>query len=113
MFSQSQLSVMIELPNVENKNLFDKISICVVPTRLEEYVYSSSYNSNYFRTNDWNKVNIGCAPEHVHALSNAMRGKRLQYDLQHHVNATIHGCQGDNLHRLVTHISSSNSEYHI
>ena len=59
------------------------------------------------------KVNIGYAPEHVHALPNAMRGKRLQYGLKHHVTATIHGCQGNTLHCLVTQISSSNSEYHI
>ena len=43
---------------------------------------------------------IGCAHEHVHALPNTMRGKRLQYGLSHHVTTTIHGCQGDNLHKL-------------
>ena len=109
MFSQSQLSVMIELPHVENNNLFEKIFIYVAPPGLKEYVYSSSHYSNYFAANGWKKVNISCAPEHVHALPNAMRGKRLQYGLKHHVIATIHGCQGDTLHRLIIQISASNS----
>ena len=59
------------------------------------------------------KVNIDCSPENEHALPNAMRGKRLQYRLKHHVAATIYGCQGNTLHHLLTQISSSNSEYHI
>ena len=49
----------------------------------------------------------------MHALLNATRGKRLQYGLKHCVTTTIHRCQGDTLHHLVTQISSSNSEYHI
>ena len=113
MFSQSQLSIMIKLPHVKNNNLFDKISIYFAPSGLKEYVYSSSHNSKYFVTNGWKKVNIGCAPEHMHALPNTMCGKRLQYGLKHHVTATIHGCQGNTLPRLVTQISSSNSEYYI
>ena len=113
LFSSSQLSVMIGLPNVENNNLFDNICIHVAPPGLKEYVKSSSHDLNYFITNGWKKVNIGCVPEHVYALSNIMRDKRLQYGLKHHVSATIQGYQGDTLYRLVTEISSSNSEYYI
>ena len=95
MFSQSQLSIMIKLANIENNNLVYKISIYVAPPGLKEYVYTSSHNSNYFATNGWKESNIGCAPEHVHALPSVMCGKRLQYGLKHHVTATIHGYQGD------------------
>ena len=96
--SQYQLLVMKKLPNVENDNLYDKIPIYVAPPGLKEYTYLFSHNSNYFTINGWKKVNIDCALEHVHAVPNAMLGKRLQYGLKNHVIARIHGCQGDTLH---------------
>ena len=112
-FSQSQLGVLIQLPEIEDNGSFEKVSIYVAPPGIKEYVYSPDHDAHYFESNGWTKETIGCVPERIHALANSMRGKRRQYGLKHRVTATIHGCQGDTLHKLVTQICGHGLEFTI
>jgi hypothetical protein len=113
LFSQSQIGVMINLPNRNNmnQNTFEKIILYVAPTGMKNYVYSSDHNEDFLESKGFKKVSIGCIPDRIHALPNAMKGKRRQYGIKHYVTATIHGCQGDTLHKLVTQVCSQNADF--
>ena len=112
-FSQSQLAVMMELPEVQDNGSFEKISLYIAPPGVKEYVYSSEHTCSFLESKGWKRESIGCVPERIYSLPNAMKGKRRQYGLKHRVTATIHACQGDTLHKLVTQISSRSAEFNI
>ena len=112
-FAQSQLCVLMNVPDVRNfvQFSYQKIELFVTPSGLKEYVYCPEHDENYLLSKGFKKVFIGCIPDRIHALQCAMKGKRRQYGIKHHVTATIHGCQGDTLHKLVTQVCSRNANF--
>ena len=77
---------------------YQKIELFVAPSCLKEYVYCPEHDEKYLESKGCKKVFIGCIPDEIHALQNALKGERRQCGIKHHVTATIHGCQGDTLH---------------
>ena len=97
---------MIEFPQIEDDGTFNNIILYAAPPGIKEYVYSNEHTPKFHESKGWNKVTISCIPDRIHTLTNAMRGKGRQYGLKHRVTATIHGCQGDTIHKLATQICS-------
>ena len=110
-FSQSQIGVMLEMPDFQSNESFPWIYLYVAPSFVKDYVYNTIHDSVFFESHGWKKERIGCVPERIHSIRNLMKGKRFQYGLRHRVTSTIHGCQGDTLHKLATQVCSENNGF--
>ena len=110
-YSQSQLCVLINIPSVQDVKNFRRIVVFIAPLGLKAYVYDSNHDDEYFISNNWTVGHISIGPEQEYSLPNNHKGQRHQYPLKHHTSSTVHGFQGDTIHKFATEISQENIHF--
>ena len=110
-FSQSQLGLLIKLPDPEDVREFRKIEIMVAPPGLKTFIFNNITDEEYYTSRGWKKQTIGVAREYDIPTSGSLKGRRKQYGIKHHVTSTVHSCQGDTLHKVATEVSHINRHY--
>ena len=110
-FNQSQMCFLYDLPSQQHLNEWKKIKLIVAPPGSKEIIFDDSKSKQSYLDDGFYEVRLGIAPQHTHALSNNMQGRRKQYGLKHFVSSTIHGSMGDTLQFMATQISTKESNF--
>ena len=108
-FHQSQKCFLYDLPSQQHLNEWKRIKLLVAPPGSKDIIYDESKSKQSYLDESFNEVQLGIAPQHTHALSNNLQGRRKQYGLKHYVSSTIHGSMGDTLQFMATQISTKES----
>ena len=110
-FSQSQLGLLLKLPDERCIEQFKKIEILVAPPGLKWTLYDPNKLESDYINEGWIKEYVGTAPERNHRISSFYQARRRQYGLKHHVTSTIHASMGDTLPKIATQISNRHSHF--
>ena len=110
-FSQSQLGLMIKLPNAQDTAQFKKIQLFVAPPGLKTFIFEGMVDQEYYLTRGWKLNYVSTSKEYDIAIPGSLKGRRTQYGLKHHVTSTVHSCQGDTLHKIATEVSHLNKNF--
>ena len=112
-FTQSQLSLMLDLPLQIDVYYYKKIAIMVAPPGIKVVEFDPNKSRMSYVSDGWVKKYVGEAPSQPHSVKNNMRGKRHQYGLKHHVTSTVHACMGNTLNIVVTEVSNVNNYFRL
>ena len=112
-YSQSQLGLILQLPSQDDVDSFKNIQVMVAPPEIKEFVFNGELNHQYYTDLGWKYENVGLSNQYEVYVNSGMKGQRKQYCLKHHVTSTVHSCQGDTLHKIVTEIKCSDKNYQI
>ena len=112
-FTQSQLGLLIDLPNQNDTNNFRKIPIMVAPPGVKVSEFDVNKSKSEYIREGWVQKSVGMCPDRTRNVLNNMKGKRKQYGSKHHLTSTVHGSMGDTLHNIVTEISLENNEFRL
>jgi predicted GIY-YIG superfamily endonuclease len=102
-FSQSQLSVLAEMPSFADVRNFEPVTLYVAPEGMKAIPSKLTTEQDFLRESFTRQL-IGTAPERPKDLGSGILGKRRQYGLHHRFAATIHAAMGQDLPNVVTKI---------
>jgi hypothetical protein len=104
-FSNSQLAILINLPDQERVDAKLPIAMLVAPPG-SRFIPDSTVTQQELLGMGWKEQRVGApANNKVNNTQGGTRSKRLQYGLRHHVGTTIHGVMGQTLQNLITRVS--------
>ena len=109
-FNQSQLGLLITLPNQSDLDSFKKIPILVAPPGLKDFTYDETLSMADYIELGWELHKVGTTREKTFNAG-GYKARRRQYGLKHHVNSTVHASMGNTLSTIVTEISENDSNY--
>ena len=112
-FSQSQIGLLMNLPDQETVNNFRKIPIYVAPPGIKDMEYDPTKTIEQYVEEGWERQLVGTSPERTQSIPGSLRAQRRQYGIKHRLTATIHASMGDTLNKVAMEISDVEHDYKI
>ena len=112
-FTQSQLGLLLDVPDQDCLDHFRQISIMVAPPGEKVVEFDARKGKDEYTVAGWVEHFVGMCPERSHCVQMNMRGQRKQYGLKHHVTSTVHASMGDTLPKIVTEISYEGNDFRL
>ncbi len=108
--SQSQLSVLIDVPTQEVLDEFRPIKMMVAPEGCKKLPCNVRGKVNLMQQG-WIKRSISTCLERTERIGGCLLGQRKQYGLCHRIASTIHATMGQDLDNIVTCVSLTDPKY--
>jgi GIY-YIG catalytic domain len=109
-FSQSQLAMLLELPNLTLLQNYKPFDIWVAPPGCKT-IPPQSASEQTLMDHNWKKCKMTKAPLRSRYISDRLNGRRHQYGLKMFTTSTIHAVMGQTCSAIVTQVSASDPLY--
>jgi DNA replication protein DnaC len=109
-FNQSQLAVLINVPDNTQIEERKSIEVVVAPPGCKSLPQDLESLDELTERHGWKPMKIGICADRIHTFRNGIQAKRLQYGLKPRVASTIHSGMGQDLPSIVTRVTSQQED---
>ena len=112
-FSQSQLGLLLEMPEFDDVKNFRKIPMLVAPPGIKDFIFETSKSKEEYYAEGWTNHMVGVSPIKTNSVQGNLKAQRKQYGLKPYVTSTVHASMGDTLQTIATEVSFENAEFRL
>ena len=113
MIQQSQIAILAEMPTSTDLVQFAPVSLILAPSGCKTIPDHIETLDTLLREG-WRVLRVGqVASPRTHTFGQGIRGRRIQYGFKHRIASTVHATMGSDIGKLVTSVSSVDSQFRL